>query len=233
MLIGRDTVSQEEIVRYIKTGGFFGYKVIIPWYGDDYGMVRVKDMIGPKEMEIADEFGLIVLLHVPRSDRLADPTVQEDIEEFANSYPNAKIVLAHCGRCYLPEQIMKAIDFLKGLNNVYLDTAMVMEPQVLQIIFENIGYKRVLFGTDLPIARMKGRRVYLMNHWVDVILPGYPESAYRVVAPNISATFMSWEIILAIKRAGEAAGLSLQQLGEVFYENGMNLLNGVRLSKER
>ncbi len=233
MLIGRNTTPPEEIMSMLQKKGFLGYKVLTPWYGDDYGTITVKDMIGPIEMEIANKFKLIVLLHVPGAGRLADPKVQEDIEEYATQFPNANLVLAHCGRCYMPEQIIRAINFLKKLNNVYLDTAMVMEPQVLQIIFENIGYKRVIFGTDLPIARMRGRRVYVMNHWVDIVVGEYPESAYRVPAKNISATFMAWEIILAIKRAAYAVGLSPQQLYEIFYENGMRLLECARAGRQR
>lgn len=232
MLIGKDKIPQDKIIISIFEGGFWGYKVMTPWYGDDYGMISIKDMIGPREMEIADKYGLVVLFHVPRAERLADPEVQEDLREYATRYHNAKIVLAHCGRSYLPEQILKAIRFLKEVENIYLDTAMVMEPQVLQIIFENIDYRRVLFGTDLPIARMKGRRVYVMNHWVDLVLPGYPESAYRVSAYNIDATFMTWEIVLAIKRACQAAGLSSSQLKEIFYDNGMRVLEGVKIKNQ-
>lgn len=224
LLIGKDTTPEDEITEAVEKLGFKGFKVLTPWYGDDYGSITVKDMIGPREMEIADEYNLVVLLHVPRADRLADPEVQRDVMEYATKYPNAKLVLAHCGRCYLPEQILKAIRFLRELENIYLDTSMVMEPQVFQIILENLNPRRLLFGTDLPIARMRGRRVYVMNHWVDIVLEGYPESAYRVSLKGISAVFMVWEIVLALKRAAAAVGLDKEKFQQIFYENGMNLL---------
>ncbi len=231
MLIGKNTHLPERIIYRIKKQGFYGYKVNIPWYGNNYGKINIKDMIGDLEMRIADEFSLIVLLHVPTEKRLEDKKVQQDIKQYAQKYPNAKIVLAHCGRCYLPDQMKKSIGFLKNLDNVYLDTAMVMDPQVIQIVLENIDSKRLLFATDFPIAKMRGRRVYVKNHWVDIVVGKYPKSQYRIFAKNIDAVFMAWEIILAIKRGSEMAGISENQYRKIFYENGITLLKSVKNGK--
>ncbi len=227
MIAGRDIMPREKIRQGILKDGFLGYKVFLNWYGNDYGNVRIEDMIGPAEMELANEYHLIVLLHVPRDERLADPEVQSGLRNLSKNYPNAKIVLAHCGRCYLPDQMKKAINAVKDLENVYLDTSMVMEPLALQMVFETIDSKRVLFGTDLPVANMRGRRVYVMDHWVDIVLEGCPPSAYRVQSNDIQATFMVYEIILAIRRAAERAQLSHAQLQAIFYDNGMALLKSV------
>ena len=56
---------------------------------------------------------------------------------------------------------------------------MVMDPTVLRMVFDNIASSRVLFATDLPVAAMRGRRVYVMDHWVDLVLEGYPPSDCR------------------------------------------------------
>ena len=74
-------------------------------------------------------------------------------------WPGAKIVLAHCGRCYLPAEMEKAIGSARGMPNVFLDTSMVMDEAVLQMVFDSIDSSRVVYGTDLPIAAMRGRRV--------------------------------------------------------------------------
>ena len=227
MVVGRGSWPSEELERRIVEGGFFGYKVLLNWYGDDYGNVTIDNMAGPDEMRVADALSLIVLLHVPRSGRLADPVIQRGVAELARAYPKARIVLAHCGRCYLPDQMRAAAPFLGDLPNVFVDTSMVMDPLALQILFEHVDASRVLFGTDLPVAAMRGRRVYVMDHWVDVVLEGYPPSAYRVASDDIRATFMAWEIVLAVRRAGEAAGLTEGRIRDIFYANGMNLLRGV------
>jgi len=44
-------------------------------------------MLGPEEMELADELRLVVLLHVPRAGRLADPVVQAGVRDYAGVTP--------------------------------------------------------------------------------------------------------------------------------------------------
>lgn len=227
MLMGRGWMDRERLEDQIRRRGFFGYKVFINWIGDDYGDVGVSDMIGPTEMAVADALGLVVLLHVPRSGRLTDPEVQREVIEYATGYPNACIVLAHCGRCYLPDQMEQAVGAIRELNNVYVDTAMVMDPTVLEIVLQQMDSRRLLFATDLPVAAMRGRRVYVMDHWVDVVTEGYPASAFRVASADIRATFMAGEIVLAIARAARRVGLSDTRLRAIFYDNAMAVLEHV------
>lgn len=228
MIVGRGTTPPDRIEQAVRKQGFFGYKVLLNWYGNDYGNVAIPDMIGPDEMKIADRLGLIVLLHVPRSGRLADPVVQQGVRALAAEYPRASIVLAHCGRCYLPDEMQEAIGCIRDLPNVFMDTSMVMEPAVLQIAMEAIGSRRLLFATDLPVAAMRGRRVYVMDHWVDVVLEGYAESDYRVASSGIRATFMAYEIVLAIARAGRLAGIDQEEIRRIFCDNGMALIDKAR-----
>jgi hypothetical protein len=227
MIAGKGLAGSENLEQVLKAGGFYGYKVFLPWHGDDYGNLRVADMLSPVEMELADRYRLIVLLHVPRSGRLADPEIQEGVRSLSREYPNAQIVLAHCGRCYHPDEMKAAAPSLTDLENVYLDSSMVMDPLVLQILLEHVRSGRLLFATDFPVPSMRGRRVYVMDHWVDLVLPGYPESAYRVQSENFRASFMVYEIILAIGRAAERAGLSSRETEAVFHDNGAFLLKRV------
>ncbi len=231
MIAGLNTTAPDRIREMISNDGFYGYKVFLNWFGNDYGNIRVQDMIGKEEMEIANEFRLIVLLHVPRDGRLADPEIQSGVQWLSKSYPDAKIVLAHCGRAYLPDEMKNAIHSVKGLDNVYFDTAMVMDPLVIERVFDNMDSKRVLFATDLPIAMMRGRRVQVADHWVDLVYEGNPESAFRVQSNNMRATFMVYEIIHAIIRAGEMAGISDESIRDIFYNNGIKLLNDVKKNK--
>ncbi len=229
MLAGKGLMMREELERALATRAYKGYKVFLNWLGDDYGERTIQDMLSPVEMEPADRRRLIVLLHVPRAGRLADPVIQEGVRTLARDYPRAQIVLAHCGRCYLPDEMQKAVGCLKGLDNVWLDTAMVMDPTVLQIVMEELGPERLLFATDFPVAAMRGRRVYALDHWVDLVLPGPAPSAYRVASPDIRASFMVYEIVLAIRRAAEQAGISAGELRAIFHDNGARLLEQVEV----
>ena len=228
VLAGPDLgISRERYEQALDAGGFLGFKVFLNWLGDQYGDKRVEEMFGPTELALANERRLIVMLHVPRAGRLADPVVQRGVRWLARECPEASIVLAHCGRCYGPAEMQAAIGSLRNLPNVSLDTSMVMDPICLQIALNEIGPARLLFATDFPVARMRGRRVRVMDHWVDVVLPGYAPSAFRVVG-EIHATFMALEICLAIRWAAEMAGLKRSAVRGIFWDNGMRLLRRVR-----
>jgi predicted TIM-barrel fold metal-dependent hydrolase len=220
-------VPAELLRRRVEEHGFLGFKVHLPWHGDDYGATSVQDMISSNEMQVANELGLIVLLHVPRSGRLADPEIQRGVRWLSETWPSAKIVLAHCGRCYLPAEMVRALGAVRDLTNVYLDTSMVMDETVLRIVFDRIDSTRVLFATDFPVAAMRGRRVRVMDHWVDVVAGEEPPSAFRVPAEGIRATFMALEIAYAVRTAAERAGLSMDRIAGLFYANGMAVLKSV------
>jgi len=229
MIAGSPLAVPAEVIRQrLEAGGFLGFKVYLPWHGDDYGNTSVADMVGPNEMDIAQELGLVVLLHVPRAGRLADPEVQEGVRWLSKGWPGAKIVLAHCGRCYLPSEMERAIGSMRDLSNVLLDTSMVMDETVLRMVFDAIDSSRVLFATDFPVAAIVGRRVRVMDHWVDVVTGNAPASAYRVRAEGIGATYMAREIALAVVTAGRAAAIGEERLRRIFYENGMSVLRSVR-----
>lgn len=228
VLAGPDLgLSRQRYERALAEGRFYGFKVFLNWYGDNYGERQVEDMLGPTEISLANERRLVVVLHVPGRGRLADARIQAGVRWLSRACPAGQIVLAHCGRCYLPSEMQAAIACLRGLSNVWMDASMVMDPVVLQIALNEIGPGRLLFGTDFPVAAMRGRRVRVLDHWVDVVLPGYPPSAYRVAGDNIRAGFMAWEIVLAIRWACEMVGLSPAERDGIFYANGMARLQNV------
>jgi hypothetical protein len=67
-----------------------------------------------------------------------------------------------------------------------------------------------------------------MDHWVDLVTTGYEDSDFRVASDGIRASYMAYEIVNAIRRGAEMAGLSQKELKDIFYNNGMNLLNNVK-----
>ena len=221
--------SPEDLKREMEAGGFYGYKVFLNWVGDQYPPLIFDDMLTQAEFRYADDRGLIVLLHVPRSGRLADPEVGASVRRMALQYPNMKLVLAHCGRCYRYEEIRRALHWVADLDNVWFDCSMAMDPTVMAYILQRKDPGKMLYATDCPVAAMHGKRVNVGDHWVDLVLPGFPESHYRVISDNMRATYMIHEIAKAVIIGGELAGLNREEIKRIFYQNGMDLLNSVTL----
>lgn len=217
-----------DLHREMTEGGFYGYKVFLDWVGDQYPPLIFDDMLTEAEFRYANNNGLIVLLHVPRAGRLADPEVGDSVRRMAQKYPSMKLVLAHCGRCYRYEEIRQALHWVADLDNVWFDCSMVMDPTVIAYILQRKDPRKMLFATDCPIAVMQGKRVNVGDHWVDLVLPGAPESHYRVISDNMRATYMIHEIAKAVIIGSELAGLSAEETKRIFFQNGMDLLQSVR-----
>ncbi|MBT3320061.1 MAG: amidohydrolase family protein, partial [Clostridia bacterium] len=228
LVCGGGSVGADDIYEQVTQDEFYGYKVFLNWVGNDYGEVSVEDMLLPNEMDIANELGLIVLLHVPRALRLADPQIGAGVRKLAKSYPKAKIVLAHCGRCYNPYLMRQAVGSVADLDNVYMDTSMVMDGVTIAMALREMGSERLLFATDLPVAAMLGRRVNAKDHWVDLVKEQYAKSDFRVQSNGFNATFMAHEIAVAVELGADIAGLSEAQMKGIFYDNGMGLLKSVK-----
>ncbi len=233
LMLLEKTCPPEEVLReQILEGGFFGYKVVLPWHGDDYGNVTVEDMLSDTAMKVADELRLVIMLHLPRSLRLADPLNIASLQRLSDTYPAAQIVVAHAGRSYCPSTMRDGIGPLQALANVYFEVSMVQEPLVIQILLDHVDSRRVFFGTDLPVAAMRGRRVCVNNRWVDVVRQPDQGSAFRLSSASLPATFMTYEIIRAVRDGGRLAGLSTPQLSAIFHENGMAALARVAGGKQ-
>ncbi|MCL2816203.1 MAG: amidohydrolase [Oscillospiraceae bacterium] len=234
MVAGGGRIAPEILEESLERGGFLGYKVYLNWVGNDYRNVKVEDMLTPFEKELANLRHLVILLHVPGSGRLADPEIQQGVINLAKECPETNVVLAHCGRCYHPLEIFKAepsMGAMAKLGNVYMDTAMVMEPAVIETAIKAMGHGKILFGTDLPIAAMTGKRVNILDHWVDVVKKGYPESDFRVASDMFGASYMAREICLAVLVAAKLAGLGKRELDDIFFENGMRIIKKAAAKK--
>lgn len=211
----------------LKAGGFYGIKPYLNYVRKaDPNQVEVHEMLPPWAMEAVDDLGLIVMLHVPRKERLADPLNQRQVVELCARYPRAKIVLAHIGRAYYLQNIVGQLDILRDLPNLYFDLAMLNHWEVLEYAFVNVAPERLLYGTDLPIAIAPGKSVEINNQYT-YVTPVPWSLSISDDHQKLEFTSFLYEELRAIKRAVERAGLSQGFLERLFYANGRILLDEV------
>lgn len=218
--------SEEQVRRAVRQGGFYGFK---PYWNLVEGKssqedVTIRDMLPAPYMRVADDLGLLVMLHIPGSRRLADPRNLSDIRWLSGQYPNAKIIIAHIGRSYCLWSIKGNIEQVCDLPNVTFDVSYVQEAMVYKVFFDHVDPRKVVYGSDLPLSQLRGRRVCINGQWVDVTREPWAWTAHRDQAHAIEATFMTYEMIRALREGAEAAGLSLDEIKPIFYENGMRLI---------
>ncbi len=149
-VFGMALVSPEDGIETVKhriiDNGLVGYK---PYRNFVQRLpaeeVTIFDMLSPEQLEFADEKGLAITLHIPKSARLADPVNQQQMVELCRRYPNAKIIFAHIGRAYYMENVIGNLGGIAKCPNAFIDTAMVNHPGVLEYAFNNFPRERDCF----------------------------------------------------------------------------------------
>ncbi|MBT3274765.1 MAG: amidohydrolase family protein [Spirochaetales bacterium] len=188
--------------------------------------VRIYDFLPPAHLEVVDRLGLIVMLHIPRSKRLRDPVNIAQILEIEKKYKDLHLILAHVGRAYCNEDVADSLEILSKTERLVFDLSANTNAWVFARTIEALGPKRLLFGSDLGITRMRMRRICEDGIYINVV----PKGLYGDVSADKnmretegadadSLTFFLYEEIKSILGAADETGLSDSDLEDIFYNN--------------
>jgi len=225
--------SAEEFERRVQAGGFLGAKSYLTVAPDYLPVkeIRIYDYFPPHQLEVMNRRGWIVMLHIPRDGRLKDPVNLAQMLEIERNYPNIKLIIAHVGRAYSNHDVGNAFEVLAESKTLYFDFSASTNDWVFEQALHCVGPRRVLFGTDMPILRMRMRRVTEGDHYVNLV----PKGLYGDVSGDRNMgevegeeaeklTFFLYEEIDAFRRAAERVGLSHGDIEDVFYNNAKEII---------
>ena len=218
----------EDVERWISAYGLLGYK---PYWNlvehKEQGDVTIRDMLSPDQLDYANQRGLTVLLHIPRACRLADPLNKAQIREVAVEYPNVTWIIAHIGRAYFMAALEGHIEEVCDLDNVYFDLAFVGSAPVIAYAIRTAGVRKFVFGTDLPVADIKGKNVDFNNQRLYVT---EEPRAWSMSNPGLGLEFTRfyYEELRAIKGAARQLRLSDAQIEDIFFRNAERLIGSSR-----
>jgi predicted TIM-barrel fold metal-dependent hydrolase len=223
----------EELGRRLEAGGFVGAKVYLSFAPEAIPRedIHIFDFAPPHQLAELDRRRGILMLHLPRPGRLADAENLAQLEAIDERFPNLQTIVAHVGRAYCPEDVGDGLARLARTRHLRVDISANTNEWVFARLLEAVGPQRVLFGTDLPILRMRMRRVCEDGRYVNLVPPGrYGDLAndphMREVGPAEAEelTLFLYEELLAFRRAAEAVGLSRRELEAVFHHNAAAVL---------
>ncbi len=221
--------SAEAVIQRVERNHLIGYKPylnFVDW--KEPRDVTIEDMLPAAQMEAADQRGLAITLHIPRGERLADPVNQAQMVELCQRYPQTKIIFAHIGRAYYLSNVIGFLDGIAACPNAYIDTAMVNHAGVLEYALKKFPRERILFGSDAPIAFLRGKSVEINNQYAYLMGEDYAIGT-TIFDANQAVTFTSfyYEQLRGIKLASERAGLNRNEVENLFFNNAAMLFSSI------
>lgn len=229
----------EELEQRVREGGFLGIKSYLS-FAPAYlptGEIRIFDFFPKYQLKMMNKLGAFVMLHIPRDGRLRDPVNVHQIMEIAQNYPNIRLIIAHIGRAYTRSDIGDALKALAPCKSVMFDFSANCCDSAMTALLESVGPERVMFGSDLPILRMRTRRIEEGGTYINLVPPNlYGSSAQDKHLREVSMeeakeiTFFMYEEILSFKRAAILLGLTREEVNKIFYSNANTLIEDARKS---
>lgn len=223
-----------ELHTLLTAGKFRGCKVYFN-YAPAYlpeDELRIYDFLPPHQLELLDQLGLVVMLHIPRAKRLRDAVNIAQLLEIDRHYPHIKLIVAHVGRAYCVEDVGQALEQLADTRLLF-DFSANTNSDVFYQLIQAVGSKRILFGSDLPITRMRSTRICENGRYINVVPKGLygdvsQDSHMREADPATEKdiTLFLYEEMSAMIRAGQKAGLTQDNLADIFYGNACAMLGG-------
>jgi hypothetical protein len=233
LIFADPTWSATELEEKIASGHFLGAKVYLtrsdPKIAEND--IQIYDFLPRHQLKVLDKRGWIVMLHIPRRERLRDRANLKQLVEIEKNYPNVKLIIAHVGRAYCPEDVGDAFEVLAESRNMMFDISANTSAENFERLIRAVGPRRILFGSDLPITRMRMRRICEHGVYVNVVPKGLygdvsADPHMREVEGDDAArlTFFMYEEIRAFRQAALKTGLGSSDINDVFYRNSAEML---------
>jgi len=232
LLVSTPTWSAEELATQVKEGGFLGLKPYLAFAPARIpaGEITIFDFFPRAHLRVADDHGWVVMLHIPRAARLRDPVNVAQLLEIEQAYPNVRLIVAHIGRAYCLTDVGDALEALSATSRMCFDFSANTNAEVMAELIRAVGPQRVLFGSDLPILRMRMRRICEEGRYVNLVPPGLygdvgSDTHMREVseAEGQTLSFFLYEELIAFHRAAEATGLGRHSVADVFHNNAVRV----------
>ena len=228
----------EDLKNKIRGGGFLGIKSYLS-FAPKYiprKEVRVFDFFPKAQLETLNELGGIVMLHIPRDGRLRDPVNLEQILEIKREFPRVRLIVAHIGRAYTEEDVGNAFtDYLDKAPDLMYDFSANCCDFAIREVIKHAGTKHVMWGTDMPVQRMRTHRITENGTYINLVPPGLyggseTDPHLREVSPEEAEkiTFFLYEELLSFKRVFAELRLTRRDVEDILYNNAADLIEGAR-----
>lgn len=218
--------SLEDIESDIKNKGFQGLKVYRMYsVTGDMANCTIEEYLPHEQLELANELGLWVTLHMSREDGCGDEKNLKDLTEFTTKrYPNIKWILAHIARSFTYRPIQQGIDTLKNLPNIFYDLSAVTDIRPYITLFSEENHERIFYGTDaVESVSFHGAYSAFGHAHQQVETDNIPNLTFSHTTNR--PLICIYEQLIAMKQASIICELDKNQLEDIFWRNAVREFN--------
>ncbi len=180
---------------------------------------EISDFLPESAWVVANKRNLAITLHLVKEKSFADKQNIEYIIKMATKYPNAKLILAHCARAFAPWTILENLSLIKGFKNIYYDISAICEPASIFQVIKIAGIDKVMWGSDYPGDRMRGRPFSCGDTFTWISADELPENIY------FPSSLSCIESLFAFYQTSLMMDLSKQNIQNIFYNNAIKIFN--------
>jgi hypothetical protein len=224
LMITRPEWDAERIAEGLSSG-FAGIKPY-PDLAPNGVECSIYDFLPREHLQVLNDAGGILMLHLPRAGRMADAKNIRESLEIAENYSAIKLIVAHIGRSFCLPTAKVGLPPLADHPGIFFDTAANLNSDVFRYALETVGPERIIFGSDLPITLMKGIREHAGERYINYTSGNYTWNGNRK-PPEVEEnyTYYIYEELLAIIRAVRQAGMGAPEMEKIMFSNCRRLLD--------
>lgn len=204
--------TQEELLEMTEDPAIRGLKCY--WYSAGKKKPAIPEYLPESAWLAAQEKKMAITLHLARPEAMSDQEDLSYIMEMVRKYPDAKLILAHCGRAFASWTCRNPLEQLQGVENIYYDLSAICEPEPICYCIKYAGCDHVLWGSDYPVSEFRGKAVSLGSGfaWIH-------EAAAQMCAPDAPVMNILQENLMAVCCAMDLLDLSANETDRIFYGN--------------
>lgn len=223
LYVTRPEYSAEKVAQALAEGfiGLKPYPDLAPQGPDE---CHIPDFLPRHQLEVLNEVGGILMLHLPGPKRLADEHSIRDLIDMSGAYPNVAIIVAHVGRAYCLPTALQGLPHLAPYESISFDITANLNHEVLSLALQTVGPERLLFGSDLPITMVRGSREHAGNNFINHLETNETEMGIAPLEDG-GYTFLLYEELRALIRAVKDCGLGRETMHQILYSNCAHLLD--------
>lgn len=227
LMVVRPELSADDMDRHIRRHGFAGAKPYrMHSVTGDVVECRITDYLPEHQIEVLNQHGLMVMLHLAKRRAIGDEQNLDDLQRLSVKYPRVQWVLAHCARSYYDRPLLKAAARLKDIASLWYEISSVCDSDAMDVLLSIAGPQRVMYGSDdLPVGVTRGKYITFGNAWSEL-----NERNHNLSLLHCSGdmTFVRYESLRAFRRACRRRGYRAAEIQDLFCDNARRLIDATR-----